>query len=73
MIVNEVAIVRGAPGTDAATAQSYLGIFSPSRATFQLRVPGDALLATPMNGDMFGGGTARASTCSRATRRGSAT
>ncbi len=58
VIINEVAIVRGAPGTDAATAQSYLGIFSPSRATFQLRVPGDALLATPMNGDMSGGGTA---------------
>ena len=29
VIVHEVAIVRGAPGTDAATAQSYLGIFSP--------------------------------------------
>lgn len=57
VIINEVAIVRGAPGTDAAVAQSYLGIFSPSRATYQLRVPGDALLATPMNGDMFGGGT----------------
>ena len=40
VIINEVAIVRGAPGTDAATAQSYLGIFSPSRATFQLRVAG---------------------------------
>ncbi len=56
VIVNEVAIVRGAPGTDAAVAQSYLGIFSPSRATYQLRVAGDALLAAPMNGDMFGGG-----------------
>ena len=56
VIVNEVAIVRGAPGTDAAMAQSYLGIFSPSRATYQLRVAGDALLAAPMNGDMFGDG-----------------
>ena len=56
VILNEVAIVRGAPGTDAAVAQSYLGIFSPSRATYQLRVPGDALLASPMNGDMSGGG-----------------
>jgi hypothetical protein len=59
VILNEIAIVRGAPGTDAATAQSYLGIFSPSRATFQLRVSGDALLALPMNGDMFGGTTAQ--------------
>ncbi len=53
VIVNEVSIVRGAPGTDQAVAQSYLGIFSPSRATFQVRVPGDALLAAPMNGDTF--------------------
>ena len=59
MILNEIAIVRGAPGTDAAVAQSYLGIFSPSRATYQLRVPGGALLALPMNGDMFGGTTAQ--------------
>jgi hypothetical protein len=56
VIVNEVAIVRGAPGTDQAIAQSYLGIFSPTRATFQLVVPGDALLAAPINGDMFGTG-----------------
>ena len=59
VILNEIAIVRGAPGTDAAVAQSYLGIFSPSRATYQLRVAGDALLALPMNGDMFGGTTAQ--------------
>ena len=57
VIVHEVAIVRGAQGTDQATVQSYLGIFSPSRAAFQVRVPGDALLSTPMNGDMFGTGT----------------
>jgi hypothetical protein len=57
VIVHQVAIVHGAPGTDQATTQAYLGIFSPSRATFQLKVSGDALLATPMNGDVFGGGT----------------
>ncbi len=56
VIVHEVAIVRGAPGTGQATVQSYLGIFSPSRATFQIRVPGDALLASPMSGDVFGSG-----------------
>lgn len=60
VIVHEVAIVRGAPGTDQATVQSYLGIFSPSRATFQVRVPGDALLASPMSGDAFGSGAAGA-------------
>jgi len=58
VVVHEVAIVRGAPATEAATVQSYIGIFSPSRATFQLRVPGDALLSAPMNGDMFGSGVA---------------
>ena len=57
VIVHQVAIVRGAPGTDQATTQAYLGIFSPNRATFQLTVQGDALLAAPMNGDVFGGGT----------------
>ncbi len=57
VIVHEVAIVRGAPGTEAATVQSYLGVFSPSRATYQVRVPGDALLSAPMNGDVFGTGT----------------
>ena len=56
VIVHEVAIVRGAPATDAATVQSYLGIFSPNRATLQVKVPGDALLGAPVNGDMFGGG-----------------
>ena len=55
VIVHEVAIVRGSPGTSQAVAQSYLGIFSPNRATFQLKVAGDALLASPMNGDQFGG------------------
>ncbi len=72
VIVNEVAIVRGAPGTDAATTQSYIGIFSPSRATYQLRVAGDALLAAPMNGDVRATAAAT-STSSRATRRASAT
>ncbi len=56
VILNEIAIVRGAPGTDAAVAQSYLGIFSPTRATYQLRVAGDALLAEPINGDIFNPG-----------------
>ena len=57
VIVHEVAIVHGSPGTDQAVAQSYLGIFSPSRATFQVRVPGEALLASPMNGDSNSGTT----------------
>lgn len=58
VVVNELAIVRGAPATESATVQSYLGIFSPSRAVFQVRVPGDALIAAPINGDVFGSGVA---------------
>ena len=60
VIVHEVGIVRGAPGSAAATIQSYLGVFSPSRSTYQVRVPGDALLAAPINGDIFGTGAATA-------------
>ena len=60
VIVHEVGIVRGAPGTQEATIQSYLGIFSPSRSTYQVRVAGDALLSPPMNGDIFGSGTSTA-------------
>jgi hypothetical protein len=55
LIVNEVAIVRGAPGTTEGTAQVYLGVFSPSRGTYQLKVPGGALLSSPLSGDFFGG------------------
>ena len=56
LIVNEVAIVRGAPGATDGTAQVYLGVFSPSRAVYQVRVPGGALLSSPINGDAFGAG-----------------
>jgi hypothetical protein len=55
VIVNEVAIVRGAVGATDGTGQIYLGIFSPSRGQYQLQVPGGALLSSPINGDVFGG------------------
>ena len=51
LIVNEVAIVRGAPGATEGAAQAYLGIFSPTRGAYQVRVPGGALLSAPANGD----------------------
>ena len=58
IVVNEVAIVRGAPDATEATAQVYFGIFSPTRSTYQVEVPQGALLASPLNGDPFGqGGT----------------
>ncbi len=59
LIINEVAIVRGAPGATDGMAQVYLGVFSPSRGSYQLRIPGGALLSSPISGDFFGGdGTA---------------
>ncbi len=55
IIVNEVALVRGAPGTTDGTAQVYVGVFSPTRGTYQLRFPSGALLSPPIIGDTFGG------------------
>jgi hypothetical protein len=55
IIVNEVGIVRGAPDAAEGTAQVYLGVFSPARGTYQIAVPGGALLSSPINGDVFGG------------------
>jgi hypothetical protein len=51
LILNEVAIVRGAPGASEGLAQAYLGVFSPNRGSYQLRVPGGALLSSPVAGD----------------------
>ena len=55
VVVNEVAIVRGAPDATEATAQVYFGVFSPTRSTYQVDVPRGALLASPINGDPFAG------------------
>ena len=60
LIINEVAIVRGSPGATEGTAQIYLGVFSPARGTYQLRIPGGALLSSPINGDFLGGDGATA-------------
>ena len=55
IIVNEVGIVRGAPDATEGSAQVYLGVFSPTRGTYQVAVPGGALLSSPISGDVFGG------------------
>lgn len=55
VIVNEVGIVRGAPDATEGSAQVYLGVFSPARGTYQVAVPGGALLSSPISGDLFGG------------------
>lgn len=55
IIVNEVAIVRGAPDATEGSAQVYFGIFSPTRGTYQVALPGGALVSAPVVGDLFGG------------------
>jgi len=57
VLVNEVAIVRGAPDATEASAQVYFGVFSPTRATYQVSVPQGALLAAPINAPSQGGST----------------
>ena len=56
VILNEVAIVRGAPGATEGSAQVYVGVYSPTRTSYQLQFPGSALLAAPMSGDFAGNG-----------------
>ncbi len=55
IVVNELAIVRGALDTTVGSAQAYFGVFSPTRGTYQVEVPGGALLAPPLNPDAIGG------------------
>jgi hypothetical protein len=58
VVLNEVAIVRGAPDTTEGAAQVYLGIFSPGRGTYQVEVQGGALLSSTLSGDFVNGGDA---------------
>ncbi len=59
VILNEVAIVRGAPDATEGTAQVYLGVFSPSRGTYQVDVPGGALLSSTLSGELGGSDATR--------------
>jgi len=46
VIVNQISLVRAASEGGAATVETYAGIFSPTRRTFDMRVDDDALVAT---------------------------
>ncbi len=52
VLVNQIAVIRTAPGIRAATVESYAGVFSPTRGTYDLAVDADALLAK-MGGTAF--------------------
>lgn len=46
-VVNELSIVRGTAGTDAGRAQLFVGLFSPSRRSFDLDLNGPVLVTSP--------------------------
>jgi len=45
VIVNQIALIRSSGAGGAATVESYAGVFSPNRSTYDLTVEGDALMA----------------------------
>ena len=45
VIVNQISLIRSSGAGGAATVESYAGIFSPERATYDLSVEEDALMA----------------------------
>jgi hypothetical protein len=49
VIVNEIAIVRTTTDGGAASVQTYAGVFSPSRSSYDLTVHADALLSAVQN------------------------
>ncbi len=45
VIVNEVSIVRAGQGTEQGRAQSYIGVYSPSRKVFTVQIANGALIS----------------------------
>ena len=45
VIVNQISVIRSSGDGGAATVETYAGIFSPDRATYDLTVEADALVA----------------------------
>jgi len=48
VVVNELAVVRGAAGSERGVADVYVGVFSPRRATFDIGLAGGALVSEPL-------------------------
>jgi hypothetical protein len=51
VIVSELAIVEGAAGTDRGQAEVHVGVFSPGRTTFDLKVGPQTLISSTTNAD----------------------
>lgn len=54
VIVNELAVVHGAAGSDRGVARVQVGVFSPSRQSFDIEVGGGALLSAPARNQFTG-------------------
>lgn len=48
VIINQIAIVRGGQDTDRGLGQVYVGVFSPTRSKYDVKVAGGALLSNPL-------------------------
>lgn len=56
VIINQVALIRGIEGGDSAYIRALVGVFSPSRSTYDLSIDNDALLSpTAVDYDPFSG------------------
>ena len=56
IIVNQIAVVRSSTDGTAASVSTYAGVYSPTRATYDLTVRGDALLSALLaSSDPFAG------------------
>lgn len=49
VIVNEIAVVRAAQDSGRGIGQVYVGIYSPTRRSFEVSIPGGALISNPTN------------------------
>ncbi len=54
VIVNQITVVRAAQGTGRGIGQAYIGVYSPSRRSFDVRIPGGALLSNPASQAQMG-------------------
>ncbi len=54
LVVNQVAVVRGGPDSQRGSAQVYVGLFSPVRATYQVSLPDGALVSAATSDTSFG-------------------
>jgi hypothetical protein len=46
VVINELAVVRGAAGSDHGLADAFVGVFSPNRASMDLRLGSGALVSS---------------------------